>query len=67
MAGRFEVHVRGRRAITCTTRDEANDWADLLGTDRAPASIRDTAPPAPAPVGADPRQQTIFNTPEDLA
>ena len=39
MSGDFEVWVRGRRAITCDTRQEADRWAGLLGTSYAPATV----------------------------
>ncbi|MDN5687097.1 MAG: hypothetical protein L0G94_10560 [Brachybacterium sp.] len=56
----FEVHVRGRKVITCVTRAEAEDWADVAGTDYAPAMIRDLTPEV------DPRQQSIFDALEAL-
>ena len=41
MPGPFEVHVRGTRAIACEAREEAEDWAVLLGTDYAPATVHE--------------------------
>lgn len=60
MPGPFEVHVRGQKVITCATRDEAETWAAIAGTDYAPATIRDLTPEV------DPRQQTIFDALEAL-
>lgn len=57
----YEVHVRGRKVITCATRAEAEDWADVAGTDSAPATIRDLSPEV------DPRQQTIFDALEAMS
>lgn len=39
MSGAFEVWVRGRRVVTCDTRNDADRWADLLGTRYAPAKV----------------------------
>lgn len=52
-AKRYEVRVRGRRAITVPTLAEAKDWADLLTTTTAPATIHDLTPP-PATTAPDP-------------
>lgn len=35
----LEVHVRGSRVISCATDEEAASWAELLGTDYAPATV----------------------------
>lgn len=65
MSRRFEVRIRGRKVISCTTHDEAQHWADLLGTDYAPSTIHDTAA---TPVASPPttvQQPSIFDHLED--
>lgn len=67
MSKPYEVHVRGRRTITCATREEADDWAAVLSTTTAPATVRE-APKKPAtPPGPEHRQQTIFDSLEGTA
>lgn len=65
MSRRYEVRVRGRRAITTETRAEAEDWAAILATATAPATIHNLTvkpaayPPMPA------QQPSIFDHLED--
>jgi len=62
MSRRFEVRVRGRRAIATDTRAEAEDWAAILATSRNHVTVHDTAtPPPPAPV----QHPSIFDHLED--
>lgn len=64
MSRRYEVRVRGRRAIATETRAEAEDWATVLGTSYAPATVHDLAPaPTPPPIPA--QQPSIFDHLED--
>lgn len=37
----FQVWIRGHKVITLPTRSEADHWADLLGTDYAPATVKE--------------------------
>ena len=65
MSKHFEVRIRGRKAIATETRAEAEDWAAILTTPTAPATIHDLTvrpaayPPAPA------LQPSIFDHLED--
>ncbi|MGN7977402.1 hypothetical protein ACTJJ4_07490 [Microbacterium sp. 22195] len=38
---RFEVRIKGDRALSCEDRAEAERWAEVLGTDYAPATVHD--------------------------
>lgn len=60
----FEVRVRGRRAISCTTQTEADAWAAILATPGAHVTVHDTtpAPVTPADTG---QQPSFFDHLED--
>ena len=65
MSRRYEVRVRGRRAIATETRAEAEDWAAILATPTSPATIHDLTvrPAAYPPIAA--QQPIIFDHLED--
>ena len=65
MSKRFEVRIRGRRAIACETRAEADDWAAILTTPGAHVTIHDTTTRPAAPPADTGQQPSIFDHLED--